>query len=378
MADDVSASKAPKSTLVGCKLVERAVDRTQHRPPARGVADGVVEVRLLAQRVVQLRGVEAKLRMRQRETVGKEARAGDAERHLLLGRGLRDRGIEQRQQRRDRRQRLVTALDEHVREGGDDGGIRRVTRRARHALRLDGSQCGEQPFAQRLRHGDMVDLRGDAFQLEDLHLQSQTDRVPPVYVGAAVGIVADPARQDDRPRRQRDPLLRPSVSRLLKERPRERIDRVTACADRRRCLFEFVGQRRPGRTMAAVSSPDGLAARERREVARDRCRQRERRMSGEHGRKSYVFDIGAERGEVGLRDLATDILETVPRCLDVRSADIGGQAPRAIVKGIIAQLPDQPLDRAFVQRAVVEHAGHGKRHVEDRIAERVFVHPLAR
>ena len=53
---------------------------------------------------------------------------------------------------------------------------------------------------QRFRRRQRGDLRMQPRKLPALHLQPQPQRVPPADVGAAVGVVADPARQDHRPR----------------------------------------------------------------------------------------------------------------------------------------------------------------------------------
>ena len=92
-----------------------------------------------------------------------------------------------------------------------------------------------------------------ARKLPALHLQSQPQRVPPADIGAAVGVVADPARQDHRTGIEFRPAIRPGTARNSQQRRIEMVDRIAAVRDGCDSLRELVGQRDRRRTMRSRS-----------------------------------------------------------------------------------------------------------------------------
>ena len=105
IAEACSASSAPKSTVRGCTVSSAAFIAPEQRAAMRGILRRVGDAESLAHRVVQLRGIQPHMRVRQREPMGHQpgARTQSA-RSVLIRRGS-DRLIEQRQQRLRRSQR---------------------------------------------------------------------------------------------------------------------------------------------------------------------------------------------------------------------------------------------------------------------------------
>ncbi len=318
------------------------------------------------------------MRVRQRQAMRHQPGARDAQGlpRLVIGR-RRDRLREQRQQRLRRGQRGVAPSHQHLREVGDLRRFRRVG--AKVELLADRIQRLGDPRGERRGRGDRRHLRLQPRELPPLHLQPQPQRVPPADVGAAVGVVADPARQDHRPRIELGPAIRPRAARHRQQRGVELVDRVAAMGDRRGGLGELLRQRdRGGRCDPAVGSrpPTGGL----RQCVPDRRRQREGRMRGEHRRKPRPFHQRAifrpaHRAVVRIRSQQSlrQVVQDRGMRRDVGAADIVGDAACTIGEGRVAQVFDQRPDRDVVQRAGLDAPADRQRHQQDGIAERVFL-----
>ena len=117
-----------------------------------------------------------------------------------------------------------------------------------------------------------------------------------------------------------------------------------------------------------------------RQRLRHRGGQRECRMRGEHRGEARALHQGAILGPAHravVRIRPQQALRQFPQRRDVRrrigAADIVGDAPCAVGKSAIAQMPDQRADRRIVQRTGLDAPVDRQRDQQHGIAERVFL-----
>src|SRR5262249_32365768 len=85
-------------------------------------------------------------------------------------------------------------------------------------------------------------LRVYTRELAALHLQAEPQRIPPADISPPVGVIADPARQDDGAWVELGPTIRPCAT-CHRQQPRvELIDCVAAVGDRAGRLSKFLCQ----------------------------------------------------------------------------------------------------------------------------------------
>ena len=193
----------------------------------------------LAHRVVDLRRVEPHMRVRERQPVRHQPCARHAKRQPRIVVGRRGERL------REQRQQRLRARSARPRAGPPAPARRR--RRAADRARPDrASSCAPTASSAAAMRAASGSVAGSAAtcamqprKLQALHLQPQPQRVPPADVGATVGVVADPARQDHRPRVELGPAIRPGAARDRQQRRVEPVDGVAAIARWRP---------RPGRT----------------------------------------------------------------------------------------------------------------------------------
>jgi hypothetical protein len=264
-----------------------------------------------------------------------------------------------------------------VREGGDPRRFGCV--RAQIELFADSIQCRGDALGQRFRCRQGRDLRMQTCKLPALHLQPQPQRVPPADVGATVGVVAHPARQDHRSRVELGPAIRPGAACHCQQRGIEQVDGIATMRDGRRGLVKLVGQRDRWRAMR--SHRRGRPATGRlRQRPRHRDGECERRMRGEHRGKARPLHQGAVLGPAHrtvVRIWPHQALRQFPQRCDMRrrigAADILGDASCAAGERAVAQVSDQRADRRIVQRTGLDAPVDRKRDQQDRVAERVFL-----
>ncbi len=248
IADACSASSAPKSTLERLHRVQRRIHRAEQHAPMRRILRCIGDAKPLAHRVVDLRRVEPHMRVGQRQPMRHQPGPRDAQRlpRIVIGRRGK-RLLEQRQQRKRRRQRGLAPPHQRLRECSDArrfGRVRTEIELLAHRIQRRGDACGER-FGRRQCGNLCMHTR----KLPPLHLQSQPQRVPPADIGAAVGVVADPARQDHRTRIEFRPAIRPGAARDGQQCRVELVDRIAAMLDGSDSLRKLVRQRDRRRAM---------------------------------------------------------------------------------------------------------------------------------
>ncbi len=281
------------------------------------------------------------------------------------------------EQRLRRCQRRFAPPHQRLRERGDPRRFGRV--RAEIELLADRIQCGGDPRGERFGCRQRGDLRMQPRKLPALHLQPQPQRIPPADVGATIGVVAHPARQDHRPRVEFGPAIRPGTACNRQKCGIESVDGVSTMGYGSRGLEELVRQcdwrramRSPGRGRPAAG---GL-----RQCLRHRGGDSECRMRGEHGGKARPLHQGAifgppHRAVVRIRSQQT--LRQFPQRRDVPrhigAPHIVGNAACPIDESAVAQMLDQRAQRRIVQRTGLDAPVDRQRDQQDRIAERVFL-----
>ena len=347
--------------------IERRVDRREQRAAMRRLLRRIGDRQTLAHDIVDLRGIEPRVRVRQRQPVRNQARARRAQRQprRLVGGG--QCCIEQRQQRFGRGQRGVAPVHQRLGEGGDTRRVRRFgTKRELRGNRLLG---GGDARPERLGSWQGGDLAMQTRELQALHLQAQPQRVPPADIGAPVGVVADPARQDHRARREFRPAVGPRGAGDRQQRLVEPIDRVTAVGDRGGGLGELVGQRDRRRPVRRQVRHGGAPTRGLRQGVACRDRQRERRMRGEHSGEARALHQRAildptHRAviRVGPQQMLRQTGQHGSVLLHVGATHVGCQPLRPVVEGGIAKMADQRGDVGLGQRVRIHAPADGERH----------------
>ena len=367
----------PEIDRHGRYVVQRRVDRGQAGAPARRVLRRAVQAEPQPDGVVQLARVQPDMRVSQRKAVGHQAGPGDRVIHSCALAGVLHRRLEQQFQQGWRDQRRIVTLHQQGRKTlglcGVGGGW------TGRDLRLCSGKCHLQPCGQRGTAWQASHLRVHAGELQTLHRQAQPQRVPPADIGAAVGVVADPARQDDRPRARGEPAVRPDAARRVQQRAGQGVERVAAVGD---CLHRRIEFFCEGRAVWAVADEAGAVGAPARRFGQ-RCkhgtRQGERRMGGEHGRETRPFDALAKRAPghrtvigIGPDQACGERDHLLADDAGIGTADIGGKPPRPGGERVVAKMPDDRGDARQGQLALVGQPGDRQGDGEHGVAERVF------
>ncbi|MEJ1978583.1 MAG: hypothetical protein WDN49_23190 [Acetobacteraceae bacterium] len=266
----------------------------------------------------------------------------------------------------------------------DEGGLPPADQRRGEAgdgLRLRGCRAGRDLVVHRVQRlvqpggdGPVRHLGAQAGELQPLHHQPQPQRVPPADIGAPVGVVADPARQDDGARRQGAPAVGPDFG-GAQQGGGQRVDGVAAVQHGGDGLLEFLRQRRAARAVGGEP---------RRSLAASRAGQgggllggqREGGVRGEHGGEAAALDHGLELAERhrAVRRVRPDQaggngLERGLRA--AQAADIGANAGGAVVERLVPQGAHDGLEVLHGDLAGIHAPCDRQRHGEDRAAERV-------
>ena len=362
----------------GLGLLERLVDAGEQGATAGRIVGIVADAEPLSGDVVDLGRVQPHVGVGEAEPVRQQAGAGDREaERVIVGGGIETvgGGLEQRQERAGLEDRLLAPVDQRAREARDLGGI--AARGAGGDLLRDGLERGAETGGEGGGARDRLDRGERAGELHLLHPEPEAERVVPADIGPPVGIIPDPAREQDRPRRQLLPVPRPDGARRAQQRGRERVDRVPAARDRVGGEVELGSERDRFR-------PVGRERRHRRAVGRDRDerainggRQREGRMGGEDGGEPGPLDRLAEGRETDgavVRIGADEAFGDLPEALAGRLAgqpDIGREPKRAAAERVVAEDRDRVRERGLVDQAVFDLAADRECHGEHRVAERI-------
>ena len=360
----------------GLHRVQSRVDRGEQGAPARGVFRRVGDAKALADDVVQLRRVEPDMRMGKCQSVRHQPRARHAQGQAGMIIRLGKRNIEQVEQRLRRRQRVVPSAHQGVGEHRYGSRLRPIGTGcdlSRHGI---PSKC--HPFRQRLPRGQNRNLGMQPQQLQPLHFQPQPQGDPPTDIGPAIGVVANPTRQDHGPRRQFRPAIRPGASGDGDQGRVEPIDRIPAIDDGGDDAGELLQQGDAARAVGV----------ERRHWAAGCALGQGRAGFGVHGEGRMR---GKDRGEtcplnhraifgpadwavvrIGTEDLP---VQTGQRDIGrrwVNATEIGRNAVGTITERRIPQMPDQRRDVIQRDRAGIDLPRDCQRNQQHRIPKRVL------
>ena len=130
------------------------------------------------------------------------------------------------------------AADQEMRESGDLGWLRLI------GAELDLAVHGVSGFADALGKSGGAREDGDlglqTVELEALHFEAQTQRVPPADIGAAISVVANPGGQHHGAWIEFGPAVGPGTASDGNQCSIKPIDGITAVGDRGDGLVELV------------------------------------------------------------------------------------------------------------------------------------------
>ena len=227
-----------------------------------------------------------------------------------------------------------------------------------------------------------------ALELQDLDPEALGEGRGPGNVGAAVEVVADPAREGDEARAELGPALRVELSRDLEDQLVNLAQRRVQVDQGAQRLTVLLGEvERAVGTMLALADRAQLRLAVRR-IARLRQRQlaqedaellgeREGRVRGDDDAEALALDALAEglEGDAPAAAIPGEALDQLPDRgpvgVPAALAEIAPEAAGPAQEGQRGEALDQLLDRGERQLAGIEAAAEVERQQLDRVAVRV-------